>query len=583
MNPHTDTYDIAVIGYGPVGVTAANLLGRMGLRVLVVERDRDVYARAISTDEEIIRIWQRTGLADQLTADMLADKPLTFVDAGGRTFLSITPKTLGNGHPPQLFIYQPALERTLREGVARYPNVEVMLGHECTGLAQDETGVELAIRPTGSEDGHRSVRAAYVIAADGGSSPTRVRLGVGFEGRTYEERWVVIDTKVKREWPEVDRLRFHCNPTRPAVDCPTPLGHHRWEFPVLPGDDEAALVTGDGVLRLLEAQGIGPEHVDVVRAVIYCHHLRFADRWRVGRVFLAGDAAHVMPPWIGQGMASGVRDVDNLCWKLAAAVECRLPADVLERLLDSYETERMPHVRAITKAAVFFGKVITERRRVVAAIRDRLFRLTCRLPVVGAYLRDARWLAPTAYRAGMLACTPARRGPGGAVGAHLPQPWVLDEQGRRARLDDALGHITWAVLHSGAGSDRDDLQQWRRAGVRVHQLRPAGSTPGSDALVDTENLLVEWLGARGVATLAIRPDGIVYAATPLGQPLIAPPAPTMLPAQRSPGIAGADHSAGVLDAAPPRHWPSAGTRAPAAPSSSSPFSESSAPHSRPPI
>jgi len=118
-----------------------------------------------------------------------------------------------------------------------------------------------------------------VIAADGGSSPTRGRLGVGFEGRTYKDRWVVIDTKVKKPWPEVDRLRFHCNPARPAVDCPTPLGHHRWEFPVLPGDDADALVTPEGVLELLAGQGIGPEHVEVLRAVIYNHHVRFADRW----------------------------------------------------------------------------------------------------------------------------------------------------------------------------------------------------------------------------------------------------------------------------------------------------------------
>ena len=149
---HT-THDVAVIGYGPVGVTAANLLGRVGLRVLVVERDPDLYARAraISTDEEVLRIWQRIGLADRLTADMLADRAISFVDANGRTFLSFTPQTWGNGHPTQQFIYQPALEQTLRDGVARYPNVEVLLGHECTGLHQDAVGVDLTIRRTGPD------------------------------------------------------------------------------------------------------------------------------------------------------------------------------------------------------------------------------------------------------------------------------------------------------------------------------------------------------------------------------------------------------------------------------------------------
>jgi 3-(3-hydroxy-phenyl)propionate hydroxylase len=522
------TYDVAVVGYGPVGVTAANLLGRMGLRVLVVERDDDVYARAraISTDEEVMRIWQRIGLADRLTADMLADKPLTFVDAAGRAFLSFTPRPMGNGHPTQLFLHQPALERTLRAGVGRFRNVEVLLGHECLDLAQDAEGVDLTIRSADQEHRISRARAAYVIAADGGSSPTRTRLGVGFEGRTYEDRWVVVDTLVTKPWPEVDRLRFHCNPARPAVDCPTPLGHHRWEFPVLPGDDAAALVTPEGVLCLLAGQGIGPEHVEVLRAVVYAHHVRFADRWRVGRVFLAGDAAHVMPPWIGQGMASGVRDVDNLCWKLAAAVGGRLPGEAVERLLDSYETERMPHVRAITKAAVFFGRVITERRPAVTAVRDRLFRAACRLPGVGSFLREARWFPVTAYRGGLLAAPPRRFGAGRAVGAHIPQPWVLDQGGDRARLDDALGRTAWAVLHTGPAGRSPGLPAWCHAGVQVLEVRSAGSDPGPGALVDVENRLLEWMRARGVAAMAVRPDSIVFAAAAAGAALPAPPVST---------------------------------------------------------
>lgn len=512
----TDRYDVAVVGYGPVGVTAANLLGRMGLRVLVVERDTDVYARAraISTDEEVVRIWQRIGLADLLTADMLVDRPLTFVDAAGRTFLSFAPRTFGNGHPPQLFLYQPALECTLRAGVERYPNVEVLLGHECAGLAQDPDGVDLTVRDAAGCE--TTVRAAYVIAADGGSSPTRTRLGIGFEGRTYEDRWVVIDTKVRTELPEIDRLRFHCDPARPAVDCPTPLGHHRWEFPVLPGDDEVALVTPEGVHDLLARQRIGPQHVEVLRAVVYSHHVRFAERWRVGRVFLAGDAAHVMPPWIGQGMASGIRDVDNLCWKLTAAVDGRLPVGAVERLLDSYETERMPHVRAITRAAVFFGRVITERRPVITAVRDRFFRIACALPGVGRFLREGRWFPVTTYRRGLLAY-----GPG--VGEHVPQPWVLDERGNRARLDDALGHIAWAVLHTDAVGLRPELHLWRHAGVAVRELQPAGSGAGPGALVDVENVLHDWMRARHVSALTARPDGIVYAAAAAGTPLPAPP------------------------------------------------------------
>ncbi|MEU4155436.1 bifunctional 3-(3-hydroxy-phenyl)propionate/3-hydroxycinnamic acid hydroxylase [Actinoplanes sp. NPDC026670] len=514
-------YDVAVIGYGPVGATAANLLGRLGLRVLVLERDPDIYARAraISTDEEVIRIWQRVGLAEQLTADMLADLPLTFVDAAGRTFLQFTPQTYGNGYHPQWFIYQPALERTLREGVRRYPNVEVRLGHECTDLRQDAAHVTVTFREADGEQ--QTAYATYVIAADGGSSPTRTRLGIGFEGRTYEDRWVVIDTKVIEAWPEIGRLRFHCDPARPAVDCPTPLGHHRWEFPVLPGDDETFLTSTDGVYQLLARHGISSAQVEVLRAVVYSHHVRFAARWRSGRIFLAGDAAHVMPPWIGEGMASGVRDVENLCWKLATVLAGN---GSTESILGSYETERMPHVRAMTKAAVAVGRIITERRRHITAVRDPLVRTVMRLPGIGTFLQNGSWFPTTRYRDGLL----ANSGPRRAIGAHAPQPWVLDEYGHRTRLDDALGHLGWAVLQIGPGP-RAGQQAWRDAGVRVLDLRAAGSDPGPGALVDIDNVLIDWAFDRKVTALALRPDAIVYAATSRGRELPPPPAPQLPP------------------------------------------------------
>jgi 3-(3-hydroxy-phenyl)propionate hydroxylase len=311
-------YDVAVVGYGPTGVTAANLLGALGLTTLVVERDPETYgrARAISTDEEIIRIWQRVGLADELTRDMLADRPISFVDHRGRSFYDADFIPRGHGYPPQLFIYQPALEATLRQGVKRHPNVTVRLNTACQAIRQRPDVVELEL-PDGIET------AKYVIAADGGSSPIRGQLGIRFEGRTFEDRWVVVDTKVKRDWAGHDRLRFHCDPARPAVDCPTPLGHHRWEFPVLPTENEDDL-TGN-TWRLLARYGITDEHVDILRAVVYSHHVRVAQRWRAGGVFLAGDAAHAMPPWIGQGMAAGIRDVANLCWKIAASSAANSP------------------------------------------------------------------------------------------------------------------------------------------------------------------------------------------------------------------------------------------------------------------
>jgi 3-(3-hydroxy-phenyl)propionate hydroxylase len=519
MNAPASHYDVIIIGYGPVGVTAANLLGGMGLQVAVVEREASVYprARAISTDDEVIRIWQRTGLAEPLKQDMLPGRPIDFVNTEGRSFLSLAPADRGSGHPPQAFIYQPALEQVLRDGVCRYPNVTVLLGHDSEATVQDDAGVAVTARNL-ADDSVRTLRGAYVIAADGGSSRTRVRLGVGFDGRTYQDKWVVIDTKVRRGWDTVDRLRFHCDPTRPAVDCPTPLGHHRWEFPVLPGEDENVLVSHDYIWRLLSRYGRSPDDVEILRAVVYKHHVRFAERWRIGRIFLVGDAAHAMPPWIGEGMAAGVRDVGNLCWKLAAVLRGELPADVL----DSYEAERKPHVRAMTKQAVRFGRIITERRPALTALRNIAFRLVMHVPAIRAYLQETRWFPDTIYRQGLL----NRSGNDRAVGKQLPQPWILTQGGERVRLDDGLAG-RWTVLHTGAARP---WPAWAGNGVARLRVTPAGSTPAPGTVVDSDDVLIPWLHRHRATVLALRPDVVVYAAATGDADL---PGPPFLPAPRT--------------------------------------------------
>ncbi|GAA3531404.1 bifunctional 3-(3-hydroxy-phenyl)propionate/3-hydroxycinnamic acid hydroxylase [Streptomyces osmaniensis] len=563
-------YDVAVIGYGPTGVTAANLLGATGLRVVVLERDAEIYsrARAISTDEEVMRIWQRIGLADRLKQDMLADRPLDFVDARGRAFLSAHPTPRGHGHPPQMFLYQPALEQVLRDGVARHPDVEVWLRHECLRLRQDADGVELTVVGT-ADDSVRRLRARYVIAADGGSSLTRAQLNVGYEGRTYEDRWVVVDTKMLKPWPDHDRLRFRCDPARPAVDCPTPLGHHRWEFPILPGDDERHLTTDEAIHAMVSRYGIGPDQIEILRATVYSHHVRFAARFRVGRVFLAGDAAHAMPPWIGQGMAAGVRDVANLCWKLDAVLSGELP----ESVLDSYEAERKPHVKEVTRRAVFVGRIITDRRLAVTRVRDAVLPLLNRVPGVAGRLQDSHWIPVAHYadgfrdrprtksagitfdtrasdagtvRAGTSRTEPARTEPARtepartepahtgtsgtgtsrtrasrttAPGHQIPQPWVTAPDGSRVRLDDVLGG-RWLLLHGALPTPQPG---WERAGVPSLTVLPAGSSPVEGAVVDCDGVLRAWLTHHRATTLALRPDAYVYAAAPAGTPLPPPP------------------------------------------------------------
>jgi 3-(3-hydroxy-phenyl)propionate hydroxylase len=504
------TYDVAVIGYGPTGATAANLLGQRGLKVLVIERDPDVYsrARAISTDEEVMRIWQSVGLADRLQQDMLPDRPLAFVCADGSPFIHMEIRPRGAGHPPQQFLYQPAVDAVLREGAERFPNVEVLLEHECLRVINGGDDIELMLADLRT-DTFKRFRASYVIAADGGSSSTRGQLGVGYSGRTYAERWVVIDTKVLREWDAHDRLRFHCNPDRPTVDCPTPLGHHRWEYPARAGEDDQDLLREEEIWKVLGDQGITREHVKILRAVIYNHHVRVADRWRVGRAFLAGDAAHAMPPWIGQGMSAGVRDAANLCWKLAAVLDGSAP----DALLDSYQAERKPHVTEVTRRAVLVGRLITERSKLVAAVRNRTVRALTRVPGVVFGFQKMLWIPDARFKDGFL----GRRDR--AVGWQIPQPWVRDDTGATVRLDDVLGGH-WAILHTGASPA--GAQVWTELGAPTIRI--------------CEPTLIRWLHRKKAAAIVVRPDGFIYAAAESGQPLPPPPIDLALSAPTKTGV-----------------------------------------------
>jgi len=367
---------------------------------------------------------------------------------------------------------------------------------------------------------------AVAIAADGGSSPTRRKLGIGYQGRTYGERWIVIDTKVRKTWDAHDRLRFHCTPKRPTVDCPTPLMHHRWEFPIRADEDEQKMSSHAEIWKILNAQGITNENVEILRAVVYSHHVRFADRWRAGRIFLAGDAAHAMPPWLGQGMSAGVRDVANLCWKLAAVIGGQAP----DALLDSYQTERLPHVKEVTRRAVMVGRIITEHNRGVAAVRDKVCRRLTRLPRSTDVIQRFFWIPDARYADGFL----TERKP--AVGWQLPQPWVVDSDGVTVRLDDVIGG-RWAIVHTGPAAAGAD--PWTDLGVPAIRIVGPTAPNDTDAVRDTGGTLVGWLTEKKATTVIVRPDGFVYAAAEPGDELPPPPVGLTQSALAAPIASGA--------------------------------------------
>ena len=378
---------VAVVGAGPAGATAANLLGCYGVETLVIDRDRGIvdYPRAIGIDDESVRVLQTAGLAGEIMADAIQNVPLKFFGSSGRCFASVQPSVREFGWYKRNIFLQPLAEAALRRGLGRFPHVQTWFGTELTGLDQGEDGVTLHLA------GRDPVQARYVIAADGGRSGIRHHLGITLDGDTQPRQWVVIDCAadpVDAPW-----TGLHCDPRRPYVSARLPYGHRRWEFMLHPGED------GESPAKVTELLGYhlpDPASAGVVRTRVYTHHARLARTFVAGRVALAGDAAHLMPPWAGQGMNTGIRDAANLAWKLAAIVR----GQAGHGLLASYDQERRPHAKAMIDLSVMLGRVLSPAHRPVALARDQLLRAASLVPGAADWITQMRFKPRPRYRDG---------------------------------------------------------------------------------------------------------------------------------------------------------------------------------------
>jgi 3-(3-hydroxy-phenyl)propionate hydroxylase len=477
----TPDFDVAITGYGPVGAMLANLLGMSGLKVAVLEREPSVYhlPRAVSLDGEGMRLFQTVGLTDALLPKLNVSRNIRHVNAEGKLLLLMARGGVGpDGWNNAYRFFQPELEGVLRSGVARHRSVDVRL--RCDVFALDERDDHVRLRYENLASGElQQLTARYVVGCDGARSTVRRFIGASLQDLRSHERWIVLDMILDTPpagVPEaaddngvmVDAIQY-CDPARPTTFIPMPGKRHRWEFMLMPGDDPVAIVRPDEIYRLLRPWNIDPTRSQIERAVVYTFHSSLATRWRRGRLLLAGDAAHQMPPFLGQGMNSGLRDVCNLAWKLRDVVQGAAP----DGLLDSYASERMEHVRAYIELAIKLGGVIQATDPEAARRRDQ------------ELLANPTLLKPLAPQlgAGLHGDAPA------PAGTRAEQPRLADGQ----RLDDRVGY-RFAVLASPALLAQLSAALHARIAAIDAALLPAdGEAAG-------------WLARLRTAAVVIRPD-----------------------------------------------------------------------------
>jgi 3-(3-hydroxy-phenyl)propionate hydroxylase len=483
MNNH-HVYDVAIVGMGPVGCIAAGLLAHRGIDVLILDKEQDVFAlpRAAHIDHTGLRVLQQVGLLEPLIEEMIPNKSLDLVDAEHELLVRVPgdQETI-SGLPASMYFYQPTFDRLLSSAVSAMPSVTARRGWEMVSLEARESDVALECKVLPGV--HERARARWVIGCDGATSTVRDLLGITVTSLGFDEKWLVVDLRKTGE-PSlaVDRAVQVCDPARPHVTNPIPGNRQRFEFRLFEDDDPPVLAARPSLRRLVRRWY--PEgNFAVERSAVYHFHGLISTAWRSGRVFLAGDAAHQMPPFLGQGMCSGIRDAANLAWKIDFVLRGIAPATIL----DTYEAERSPHVRSIIERAIEFGRFVattdpkTARARNVriragAAEMDSTVSLGFRLPVL--------------TKGGLV-------GPGG--GSQFPQ--VTDASGRR--LDDRdAGRLQLFVRDT---AQIDSAAAWCRDSdcVSVAALDQLdGFRPGVEA----------WLDAQQSDFVVVRPDRYVMAA-----------------------------------------------------------------------
>lgn len=466
-----DTCEVAIIGLGPVGASLANLLGQLGIATVALEGAEEIsqMPRAVAFDDEVMRIFQTMGLAEDMDNIAEVGAGAKFVDSAGKTLvhwqrpMARSP----NGWFLNYRFNQPQLERTLRRGTARYPSVTLRPGCQVTNLQDTGDGVQVAYTENGRE---KTLRATYVVGCDGGRSFTRGQIGGTFEDLGFHEEWLIVDLLLPEREEDPDRNTYHfCGTSRMGSKVFVGSERKRFEFRLNDDDNRETVQTPEVVWQILQPW-ISPSEAKLERTALYTFHSTIADRWRKGRIFIAGDAAHQTPPFMAQGMCAGIRDASNLAWKLERVLRGTSP----DQLLDTYQSERSPHVREYINLTIEFGNLINSTAKSVKRGNPTK---------VGEGQQSVAQIRPS-LGAGVSAGDPSE------TGRLIPQFALAD--GRL--LDDVVGYRSTLIL---AGEEGD---------VFGNALRSDFAKAGVEILDNPGLELTAWFNKAGITAGLIGAD-----------------------------------------------------------------------------
>ncbi len=505
--PDADTTQVLIVGAGPTGLAAANLLGLYGIDAVVVECDPGTSSipKGIYIDDEFLRTLDSVGLAERVQQNCVPAAGVTYFSRLGFRVAAIRGRITSNGYGNRSAIWQPEFEQVLADGAARWRSVSLRFQRTLVDLTEGDDTVTAGI--VDAEGERHEIVADYVLGCDGGRSTVRKLLGLTMDGRSYEQPWIVLDMLDDTDSSPFSKYFVH--PQRPTDSIPGPRGGRRFEFMLLPGEDPEVMVEDESLRTLFEGYR-DFDRVKIFRKAVYTFHSLFVRTMRVGRVFLLGDAAHLMPPFGASGMNSGNRDATNLCWKVAAV----LKGHAAPSMLETYDLERREHVQATIDISVRIGRIVNLTTTWLAYLRDVAFWVLSRAPLTGPYITGMRYIPRAVLRDGFVVSDAARRS-GSFVGRMIPQPVVGTTDGADVLLDPVLGS-GFALL--GLDCPGIDLQAILRRGL-WQGLNVNGVSIASDASRAEEHAVIvkdrrfdDVLKAHRGEVLLVRPDRFVAAA-----------------------------------------------------------------------